>query len=179
VNSSPVEESPWKAPEITRGHAEPHVGGERVMLEGWLEWHRATLLSKCAGLNAEQLARQAIPPSNLSLLGLIRHLAQVERGWFRRRIGGEDLPRIYPPGGADFDAADPSGAESDYATLLAEMQACRTATASIDLDEEFVMEAWGRTVSARWIYVHMIEEYARHNGHADLLRERIDGARGY
>jgi uncharacterized protein DUF664 len=168
----------WTAPEVALGHAEPLVGGERAMLEGWLEWQRLTLLRKCAGLTGEQLARRAVPPPDLSLLGLIRHLAKAERLWFRQRVGGEDLPRSYPACEADLHAAEAVGAEADYATLLAEMEACRTAAARASLGDEFTMESWGRRVSVRWVYVHMIEEYARHNGHADLLRERIDGVTG-
>jgi Protein of unknown function (DUF664) len=122
-------------------------------------------------------AERAVPPSNLSLLGLIRHLANAERLWFRQRTGGQQLPRIYPAGGGDFDGAT-AGAEADYATLLAERQACREAAARASLDDEFTVRAWNRTLSVRWVYLHMIEEYARHNGHADLLRERLDGLTG-
>jgi hypothetical protein len=171
----------WIAPEVTRaGHFDGLVGDERSILEGRLEWQRATLLSKCTGLTAEQLAERVVPPSNLSLLGLLRHVAQVERTWFQRGIAGrEDAPRVYPTGGADFDEAAAADAETDYATLLAEMAASRRAVADVGLDDEFVVHMWdGRRASVRWNYVHMIEEYARHNGHADFLRERIDGARG-
>ena len=154
------------------------MGDERTMLEGWLEWHRTTLLRKCGGLTAEQLARRAVPPSNLSLLGLIRHAAKAERHWFRQRVGGEDLLWLYPAGEADFHAAEAASAEADYATLLAEREACRALAAHASLDDVFTVEAWDRRVSVRWVYIHMIEEYARHNGHADLLRERIDGATG-
>ncbi|MFD2078328.1 Uncharacterized damage-inducible protein DinB (forms a four-helix bundle) [Actinopolymorpha cephalotaxi] len=167
----------WIAPQVERGHAEPLVGDERAVLDGWLDWHRATLLHKCAGLTGEQLARRAVPTSNLSLLGLLRHVAEVERMWFRRNVGGEILPAVYPAG-VDFDDADASGAETDYATLVAEMAAARTAVAGVGLDTEFAMASWGRQVSLRWIYVHLIEEYARHNGHADLLRQIVDGTTG-
>ncbi|MGH3391797.1 MAG: DinB family protein [Actinomadura sp.] len=170
----------WTAPEITRGHAEPLVGDERTMLEGWLEWQRTTLLRKCAGLTGEQLARRAVPPSDLSLLGLVRHMAKAERLWFRQRVGGAELPRLHPAGEADIHAAKAAGAEADYATLLSEWEACRAVAARASLDDEFTMESWGpRRVSVRWVYIHMIEEYARHNGHADLLRERIDGVTGF
>jgi hypothetical protein len=168
----------WIAPEIPYEHAEPLVGDERTMLEGWLEWQRTTLLRKCGGLTGEQLARRAVPPSDLSLLGLIRHAAKAERLWFRQRVGGADLPRIYPVGEADIHGAEASGAAAAYATLLAERQACRAVAARAGLDDEFTVAAWGRRVSVRWVYLHMIEEYARHNGHADLLRERIDGVTG-
>ena len=84
----------WTAPAVTRVD-EPFTGDERAMLEGFLDWYRATLLFKCQGLSAQQLAEQAVPPSNLSLIGLLRHLTEVERGWFRRRIDGADLDRVY------------------------------------------------------------------------------------
>ena len=144
------------------------------MLDGWLEWQRATLLHMCAGLTAEQLAQWAVPPSNLSLLGLIRHMTEVERSWVRRRVAGQDVPVIFPVADTDFTAAEPAGAEADYTALVAEVDECRTAVADVGLDDEFTHPRWGR-MSLRWVYVHMIEEYARHNGHADFLRERIDG----
>jgi hypothetical protein len=169
---------PWTAPDVPHGHPEPLAGDERAMLEGWLEWQRTTLLRKCAGLTGEQLARRAVPPSDLSLLGLIRHASKAERLWFRQRVGGEDLPRIYPAGEADIHGATASGAEADYQALLAERQACRRVAAWAGLDDEFIAESWGRRVSVRWVYLHMIEEYARHNGHADFLRERIDVVTG-
>ncbi|NYH92098.1 DinB family protein [Actinopolymorpha rutila] len=171
----------WTAPEVPRhGHADPLLGDERSMLEGRLEWHRATLLTKCAGLTGEQLAARVAPPSNLSLLGLIRHVAQVERTWFQRMLAGwQDAPRVYPTGGADFNDARPGNAEADYATLLAEMEASRETVAARGLDDEFTVPMWdGQRASVRWLYVHMIEEYARHNGHGDLLREQVDGTTG-
>jgi uncharacterized damage-inducible protein DinB len=166
----------WIAPEIKRVD-EPFVGDERAILEGLLEWHRATLLHQCAGLTGEQLARWAVPPSNLSLLGLVRHMAEVERQWFRRRFGGADLPELYPGADADFEQADPAGAADDYATLLAEQEAARAAVADLALDAIFEHPKLG-AMSLRWCYAHMLEEYARHNGHADFLRERIDGRTG-
>ncbi|SFF75445.1 Protein of unknown function [Actinopolymorpha cephalotaxi] len=170
----------WTAPEVTRhGHSDPLLGDERTILEGRLEWHRSTLLAKCAGLTGEELARQVVPPSNLSLLGLIRHVAQVESSWFQRLLAGRDVPRVHPSGGADFDAATPENAEADYATLLAQMAASREVVATMSLDDEFTVQMWdGQRASVRWLHVHMIEEYARHNGHADLLRERVDGTTG-
>jgi uncharacterized damage-inducible protein DinB len=172
---------PWIAPVIERpDFAEPLVGDERTMLEARLEWQRTTLLAKCTGLTGTQLAARVVPPSNLSLLGLLRHVTQVERTWFQRAIGGRDAPRAYPPGGADFNAAEAVNAESDYAALVAEMEASRSAVAAMDLDHEFSVTMWNsRPASVRWNYIHMIEEYARHNGHADFLRERIDGVTGH
>jgi len=99
----------WTAPEIPYAHPEPLAGDERTILEGNLEWQRAAPLRKCGGLTGGQLARRAVPPSNLSPLGLIRHLAKAERLWFRQRIGGQQLPRIYPAGGGDFDGATAAG----------------------------------------------------------------------
>ena len=165
----------WIAPYVSRVD-EPFVADERAMLEGLLEWARTTFLHKCAGLTAEQLAQWAVPPSNLSLLGLIRHLTVWERNWFRRGFAGEDLPELHT-GDLDFERAEPAGAEADYAALLAEQDACRKAVASVPLDKTFQHPKWGE-MSLRWIYLHMIEEYARHNGHADFLRERIDGVTG-
>src|SRR6266581_8803178 len=166
----------------------PLQAGEREMLNSWLEAHRATLAWKCDGLTGEQLRQRSVPPSTLSLLGLVRHMAEVERGWFRRTLAGEDTPPIYfsqddnPDG--DFDDVDDADVAGDFATWRAECEAARKAEAaasSLDVTAAEQPWAWrrssdipGRRVSLRWILVHMVEEYARHNGHADLLRERID-----
>jgi uncharacterized damage-inducible protein DinB len=170
---------PWIAPHADRKLAPP-VAGERQMLDAWLDFHRQTLLTKCAGLTEDQLRQPAAPPSTLSLLGLVRHLAEVERGWFRRRVNGEDIDFLFsseadPDGEFDLEKAD---AERDFATYLAEVEAARKAAASHDLDETFHHKQRKVDMNVRWAYVHMIEEYARHNGHADMLRERIDGTTG-
>ncbi|MDX6395294.1 MAG: hypothetical protein QOJ73_6357 [Streptosporangiaceae bacterium] len=170
----------WTVPEVPRLDP-PQVAGERESLETWLDYHRATLLHKCAGLTGDQLATRAVPPSSLSLLGLVRHMAEVELSWFRRRFAGHSqLPYLYcsdevPDG--DFDLAESSGAEADFATFVAECDLARQAAAGRSLDETFPGRE-GAPIDLRWVYVHMIEEYARHNGHADLLRERIDGVTG-
>ncbi len=166
----------WTAPEVERVD-EPFVGDELTMLTGWLEWHRSTLLSKCAGLTGEQLAQWSVPPSNLSLLGLVRHMTDVERNWFRRRFLGEEVPAVYPAADEDFDAADPAHADTDLARFQDECEASRKVLVGADLDHTFAHPKLG-AMSLRWVVVHMIEEYARHNGHADLLRERIDGVTG-
>jgi uncharacterized damage-inducible protein DinB len=170
----------WTAPEITRERA-PYIAGERQMLEAWLDYHRETLLSKCSGLTAEQLRERAAPPSNLSLLGLVRHMAEVERGWFRRFIGGVEPGFLYSsetdPDG-EFDHVDGADPEQDFTTYLQEIDLARRAAAGRGLDETFHHPRRDAEVSVRWVYVHMVEEYARHNGHADLLRERIDGQTG-
>ncbi len=150
------------------------------MLESMIEWHRSTLLRKCAGLDGAQLAAQPVPPSTLSLLALIRHLANAERAWFRRHFLGQDLPEVYARVGnpdAAFDDISPDSAQADYEHLLAEVQVCRDAAAGRALDEPCAHPDWTQW-TLRWVYAHMIEEYARHNGHADLLREAIDGATG-
>jgi uncharacterized damage-inducible protein DinB len=158
------------------------VGDERTMLDEWLEYHRATLLRKCAGLDDEQLRRRACAPSTLSLLGLVRHMTEVERGWFLRGVAGvssQQVPPLYysddnPDGDFDdVDTADTATAFDTYRQACAEV---RSAVAGISLDHTF--DNGRPPCSVRWVYLHMIEEYARHNGHADLLRERIDGSTG-
>ncbi|MFF9689688.1 DinB family protein [Streptomyces sp. NPDC014623] len=155
---------------------------ERKMLEGWLDYHRATLAMKCAGLTDAQLREASVPPSEFTLLGLVRHLTENERGWFREVLAGEDVPPVYgtdaDPDG-EFHLTDADTWEEARATWLAEIEAARANAAKVALDDLSVgVGKRGEPFSLRWIYTHMIEEYARHNGHADLLRERIDGATG-
>ena len=169
---------------MASARAEPGLqAGEREMLTGWLDYHRATLAWKCEGLTDDQLRERSVPPSGLSLIGLVRHLTECERGWFRKVLLGEDLPGIY------YTDEDPDGdfndvGSADIATVLRtwerECAAARDAVAGVDLDalSEKGDRRTGERFSLRWILTHMIEEYARHNGHADLLRERIDGATG-
>jgi uncharacterized damage-inducible protein DinB len=157
----------------------PFVADERTMLDAWLDFHRDTLLWKCDGLSDEQLKRRSAEPSTLSLLGLVRHMAEVERGWFRWIVGGDTTPFYCTDDDPDadiesIDAADPA---QDLTTYRAEVDELRSLLGGHNLDESHVSPR-GREISLRWIYVHMIEEYARHNGHADLIRERIDGATG-
>ena len=170
----------WTAPPVARDRA-PYVADERETLEGWLDFHRQTLLSKCAGLTEEQLKEAAAPPSSMTLLGLVRHMADVERAWFRRRVAGEDLPFLYVTDDdedADFNQAGGADAEEDLKVYAREVEAAREAAARHDLDETFFHQHQKIDISVRWAYTHMVEEYARHNGHADLLRERIDGSTG-
>ncbi|WP_235854796.1 DinB family protein [Nonomuraea aridisoli] len=169
----------WTAPHVVRAD-EPFVAGERAMLEGFLDWQRGTLLHKCAGLTAAQLAERPLAPSNLSLLGLVRHLTDVERTWFRRRFAAQAVPSLYgTPDRPDaaFDDADPARAAYDLAALVAEQAAAREAASGLPLDAIFDSPRWG-PMCLRWAIVHMHGEYARHNGHADLLRERVDGTVG-
>jgi uncharacterized damage-inducible protein DinB len=159
-----------------------YVAGEREMLVAWLDYERATLALKCEGLDDGSLRERAVRPSTLSLLGLVRHMAEVERNWFRRVLVGEDAAPIYfddvtDPDG-DFDHVDDADVADCFATWRAEcLQATANVAAAASLDVTGT-RANGDVVSLRWIMVHMIEEYARHNGHADLLRERIDGVVG-
>ncbi len=176
---APMMVAMWSAPQITR-RPEPVIADERASLEAWLDYHRDTLRMKCAGLSGEQLAQRSCEPSSLSLLGLVRHMSEVERSWFRRRFAGQTVDLLYcsdeDPDG-DFDNVDPAMAETDLATLDTEVDLAREVCAGHALEETF-QTGRGNTLDLRWIYVHMIEEYARHNGHADLLRERIDGVTG-
>jgi hypothetical protein len=149
--------------------------GERASLQFFLDWQRATLLFKCAGLTGDQLAERMLPPSDLSLLGLIRHLTDVERAWFRRRFADEPVEDAYGIQLA-WQATDPTRAAADYARLTEEFKLADAAAENAPLEAAFSHN--GEALSLRFIYLHMIEEYARHNGHADLLRERIDGATG-
>ncbi|WP_327108532.1 DinB family protein [Nonomuraea glycinis] len=172
----------WTAPDVEREPRRDMACGEREMLDDWLKLRRVFLLRKCAGLTAEQLKTAAVEPSNLTLLGLLRHMTEVERFWFREKFLHEDLPELhiteeYEDG--DFDLVADADAEADYAAFLAETAACDAAVAGIDLDE-LADDPGAPTgkVSLRWVYIHLLEEYAQHTGHADLIRERIDGATG-
>ncbi|MFC0550673.1 DinB family protein [Planotetraspora thailandica] len=162
--------------------APPASAGEHEMLTAWLDWHRETLAFKCDGLSEEQLRLRPSTPSTLSLLGLVRHMAGVERAWFRMRLNGEDIDHLYyslenPDG--EFDDVETASVGEAFSTWRAEVEAARAVSAAYpDLDTPAKREARGVTYSHRWILVHMIEEYARHNGHADLIREQIDGVTG-
>jgi uncharacterized damage-inducible protein DinB len=158
----------------------PFVADERAMVEAWLDWHRITLLLKCEGLDDAGRKARPVATSKLSLHGLIRHMADVERNWFRRvLLRDADAPTIFwdtaiedselvPLDDADWDA--------DLALWQAECAAARAAAAGLSLDDTGTRR--GEPCSLRWIYNHMVEEYARHNGHADLIRELVDGAVG-
>ncbi|MFJ8000320.1 DinB family protein [Streptomyces sp. NPDC096310] len=159
------------------------VAGEREMLEGWLAFHRQTLALKCAGLNEEQLRERAVPPSDLTLLGLVRHMAEVEHSWFRNRLSDEKAPSLYCTGAdpdGDLHPGEDATWNEAYATWQAEIAHAREVAAPLPLDHRGTGERsrTGEPFNLRWIYTHMIEEYARHNGHADLLRERLDGTTG-
>ncbi|MEU8760739.1 DinB family protein [Streptomyces sp. NPDC048659] len=159
------------------GGGEGEGGGERETLRGFLRDYRLTLLMKCQGLDAEQLARRSVPPSTMSLLGLLRHLVEVERDWRNWIVDGEPEPRVYGGRDADFHGAvaEPAVVEAAYADLAREQAATDGALAAFpDLGARFGPDA----TSIRELMVHRIEEYARHCGHADLLRECVDGRVG-
>jgi hypothetical protein len=152
---------------------------ERHSLDGWIAYHRATLLMKCQGLTSEQLKLRSAAPSSLTLLGLVRHMTEVERGWFRIHAAKEQLDFPYSTTEnpeADIFDVDGADASADIALFVAECELAQAAMEGIELD--VVITRNERWFDVRWIYLHMIEEYARHNGHADLLRELIDGATG-
>jgi uncharacterized damage-inducible protein DinB len=159
----------------------PYQAEERTTLVSWLDYQRATLAWKCDGLNAAQLRERAVAPSSLSLLGLVRHMADVERNWFRRVLAAEDAPPLYwsdeDPDG-DFDNVDTADVDEGFAAWHRECDAARERQAAAPSLEATGVRRNGDVVSLRWIMIHMIEEYARHNGHADFLRERLDGATG-
>ncbi len=158
-----------------------YVLPEREMLEAWLEFHRTTLLLKCEGLDDRARKLRPVATSKLSLHGLVRHMAEVERNWFRRTLLCQpELPYIW------YDAAvedselvplDEADWEDDLAAWQSECEEARRAAAGHGLDDTGLRR--GEPCTLRWIYVHMIEEYARHNGHADLIRELVDGEVGW
>jgi Protein of unknown function (DUF664) len=161
--------------------APPAVGSEREILSAVLDWHRATFELKCAGVPPERLSERAVPPSGLSLHGMVRHLAGVERWWFRIQFAGEDVPLLHysdDDPDQDFGCLD-GDVEEAFAVWRTECEQSRQITAAaVSLDDTGIRKSTGEPISLRRILVDMIAEYARHNGHADLLRERIDGSTG-
>ena len=159
----------------------PLVGNERIMLRTFLEYHRGTLAMKCDGLTDEALRCQSMPPSSLLLLGLIRHMAEVERNWFRRVINGEDIPLVWSEKGdfqVAYDASTATRAEAfgAWQTEIEHSRRIEEAAESLDLVRH--NERWDEDLSLRLVMLHLIHEYARHNRHADLLREGTDGTVG-
>ncbi|WP_135458099.1 DinB family protein [Mycobacterium sp. DL99] len=159
----------------------PLNADERMTLESWLDFYRATLMLKCDGLVDAQLRSASVPPSGLTLLGLVQHAAEVERNWFRRVLTGEDAPPIFgprDPNGHDggFEVSAQSSFRVAAQVWRDEVEQARLNCAERRLDDTAAF--MDGEVSLRWIYTHMIAEYARHCGHADLIRERIDGQAG-
>ncbi|MFE0465488.1 DinB family protein [Kitasatospora sp. NPDC058965] len=155
----------------------PSFGPERETLRAFLDFHRATLAMKCRGLTDEQLRERSMPPSTLTLLGLVRHLAEVERAWFRRTFEDHEVPMVWSEE-VDFQAAyDVSGATRSeaFAAWEAEVAHSRRVEAAVEsLDSAGYQPRWEEEVSLRMVML----DYARHNGHADFLREGIDGEVG-
>ncbi len=160
----------------------PRAGaGEREMLRAYLDFHRDTLAAKCAGLSDDDLRTPSVPPSGLSLLGLVRHMAEVERAWFRRVVDGQDVPLVWGEGWdfqAAYDASRSTRAEAFAAWEAEVAHARRIEAAAPSLDVTGVDGRSGTEFSLRRVLLHVLQEYARHNGHADLVRERIDGVTG-
>ncbi|MEU8227055.1 DinB family protein [Kribbella sp. NPDC048915] len=168
----------WTAPQVDRPDGSL-TAPEHELLAGYLQFYRTTLLYKCAGLTAEQLATRPSPPSNLSLLGLIRHLTKVERIWFRIHLADDPAEPLFAPElgkDADFELIDPADAQAAYEGLIHEWKLSDEAAAGRSLDERFTFKDTESTL--RMIYIHLIGEYARHCGHADFLREQLDGTTG-
>jgi Protein of unknown function (DUF664) len=163
----------------------PHIppsGDELTQLSAWLDFYRATVLSKCDGLKAVQLKERPVATSALSLLGIVRHMTFVEQIWFESRFAGLDVVEYYKLEGdrdADFNDLDSAAVEEVFDRYLRATAKSREVVEGHSLDELAQRERQGQKFDLRWIYIHMIEEYARHCGHADLLRELIDGTTGY
>jgi uncharacterized damage-inducible protein DinB len=157
------------------------IGGERQVLREFLDYQRATLAMKCQDLSDDDLRRTAVPSSGLSLLGLVRHLVEVEREWFRRVIGGEDLPLVWSDE-RDFQIAyeaSSSTRSEAFGAWEREVAESRRIEAALESWDVVVPVArWEEDASVRVIVVHVLTEYCRHNGHADLIREAIDGVTG-
>ncbi|WP_231641814.1 DinB family protein [Nocardia sp. NRRL S-836] len=159
----------------------PLTGNERDTLRAFLDFHRATLALKCEGLSDDELRRRSMPPSTLSLLGLVRHMAEVERTWFRKVVNGEDITNVWSAANDYQVAYDATGAtrESAFAAWEHEVERAREIErAAESLDVVVYQPRWEQHVSLRLVMHHMCHEYARHNGHADFLREGVDGVTG-
>ncbi|TDC77354.1 DinB family protein [Streptomyces hainanensis] len=167
----------WADPDDDPRNDEASPDGELATLVDYLANYRLTLRMKCEGLDAEQLARRSVPPSTMSLLGLVRHLAEVERDWRNWITEGDPLPKLYGVRDADFDGAVAEQAVVDAA--FADLAREQAATDAALAEHQDLGERLGKNrISVRELLVHRIEEYARHCGHADLLRERVDGRVG-
>jgi uncharacterized damage-inducible protein DinB len=160
----------------------PHFGSEREMLRAFLDYHRATLAMKCEGLSDEELRQPSSPPSTLSLLELVRHMAEVERAWFRRVFEDPAAPMVWSREPHDFqaayDARSSTRAEAFTAWETEVADSRRIEREAESLDVAGYQPRWEEEVSLRMVMFHMLQEYARHNGHADFLREGVDGVVG-
>jgi hypothetical protein len=182
-SASPENPDMWMDPDGDPRFANQETEGERANVLDYLRGYRLTMEMKCADLDPGQLACRSVPPSTMSLLGLIRHMADVERNWFRRVMAGEDAAPLYwsddvPDGDWNGAVADPEVVAEAWQSWRDEVAFAEAFVAGVDdLGLRGTMRD-GKTLALRDVLVHMIEEYARHCGHADLLRERIDGRVG-
>jgi hypothetical protein len=167
---------------VTTERPEPPLrGDERETLRTFLDFHRATLAMKCEGLSDDDLRRRSMPPSTLTLLGLVRHMAEVERTWFRKVINGEDIPLVWSDANdyqVAYDASQSSRTEAFDAWQNEVEHAREIEREAESLDVTGYQPRWEEHVSLRLVMHHLCHEYARHNGHADFLREGIDGVTG-
>jgi hypothetical protein len=158
------------------------TGSELEILTGFLDNHRTLFELKCSGLTSDELSRKAVPPSTMSLHGLLRHLAGVERWWFQIQFAGDDVPMLYytdDDPDQDFESLD-GDVEEAFAVWRRECARSREIVAAASsLDDTGVSQGDGQPFSLRWLLVDLIAEYAQHNGHTDLLRESLDGRTGY
>jgi hypothetical protein len=177
--AQPAAYSPvWEPDTRTRP---PRTAGERETLTSFLDFHRATLELKCTGVPLGRLSERGVPPSTLSLHGIVRHLGGVESWWFGTNFAGEGFYTLYDvitDSAADFDGVDSGDPEEALAAWRAACQRSREIVDAAGSLEDTGTTIRGATITLRWVLVNMIAEYARHNGQADLLRERIDGAIG-
>ncbi len=159
----------------------PRVAAEREALAAYLEYYRATVEMKSRGLTPEQARSRSMPPSTLSLHGLVRHLAGVERWWFQQNFERRDVPFLFISAddpNLDFDPASEADFAADLQTWRAECAVSREIVAAHDLDDTARPLDWYEDVDLRWLVLRMITEYAQHCGHVDLLREGVDGRAG-
>jgi Protein of unknown function (DUF664) len=162
-------------PDVTRTEP-PSLGDERTMLDAWLDYYRASLLHKCAGLTPEQLVERSCPPSPMSLIGLVRHMVEMERG-YAHRLADRQVPLYYCTDDnpeADFEDVSAGAVAADLENFAEHCARSRAIMAGSALEDTFRTGSY----NLRWAYLYLIKEYARHLGHADLLRERVDGATG-
>jgi uncharacterized damage-inducible protein DinB len=182
--STPLPPDPQTLDPEKIGRTDPdRFGSELENLAQFLDYHRATFEQKCAGLDADQLKRRAVSPSTLSLLGLARHLSEVERHWFAATVDGQDVDDVYcTPDNrdGDFDDLDSASAEDVWQHYSAQVAESRRILSTFATADDSTRGGSQRRPPStlRWVLLHLIEEYARHNGHADFLREAIDGRTG-
>lgn len=166
----------------TKRTAADTTGDERAVLTSLLEFHRETLFAKCEGISEAQLKKRAVPPSAMSLLGLLRHMIQVEMFWTQECLEGRrpeyPFENLEVPD-SEFEDLESMSVEEVFFRYLAAVEVSRTSLASYDFDELKFARILRQEVSVRFIHTHLLEEYARHCGHADLLREAVDGKTGY